>query len=249
MTTVSNQVLCLKVLSADQRKLAERLGLDVIEASALGVEFLEAGEIEGLDALPQKSARWVFTSRKAVKSVARLLQEKVIARPKHLEVFAVGAKTAEAIDKMLQMEAVIPEEATGSGLGRLLVEQTTAQSAPLIYWRGNRSTGQLQDIVAENDIPLTQIQVYRTEIQALDLPESDYRGVIFVSPSSAEAYHRSGGFDGSRKHWFAIGPTTAAALRDYLPESDRIHQPDDISLEELLFKVAEVLGTSGEESE
>jgi uroporphyrinogen-III synthase len=185
----------------------------------------------------------VFTSRKAVKAVADLLREGVLAKPDRVKYFGVGAKTAEAIQDLLQAEAEYPAESTGSALGRMLAEETDDQSAPIIYWRGNRSTGQLQDILAEHQISLTQIQVYRTDIQELDLPEDDFRAVIFVSPSSVEAFHNSGGFESERRHWFAIGPTTAAAVRDYIPEEEHVHLPDEISMEEVLYKVADVLGS------
>ncbi|MGM0587210.1 MAG: uroporphyrinogen-III synthase [Bacteroidota bacterium] len=243
MTTSPHKVLCLKVLNAHQRGLAQRLGLDVLEASALGVEYLDPAEIEGLDTLPTDRARWVFTSRKAVKAVADLLRGDDLAKPSQVEFYGVGAKTAEAIQDLLQADAQYPPESTGSALGRMLAEDTNEDSPPIIYWRGNRSTGQLQDILAEHQISLTQIQVYRTDIQELDLPEEDFRAVIFVSPSSVEAFRNSGGFEGERRHWFAIGPTTAAAVRDYIPEEEHVHLPDEISMEEVLYKVADVLGS------
>jgi uroporphyrinogen-III synthase len=240
------RVLCLKVLNADQRSLAQRLGLNVTEASALGVEYLDPTEIDGLSDLPMDRARWVFTSRKAVKAVADLLSKEVITKPQQVSYFGVGAKTAQAIEDLLKADARYPVESTGAALGRMLAEESNGDSAQMIYWRGNRSTGQLQDILAEHDIPLTQIQVYRTDIQELDLPEDDFRAVIFVSPSSVEAFRNSGGFEQERRHWFAIGPTTAAALRDYIPEEEHIHLPDEISMEELLYKVADVLDAGSE---
>src|SRR5699024_8727921 len=68
-------------------------------------------------------------------------------------------------------------------------------------------------------IEVVELEVYKTIIKPVYMPDKPVSGILFYSPSAVEGFKRGEGFAGNLPPLFAIGPTTAKALKDESSQS------------------------------
>ncbi len=132
--------------------------------------------------------------------------------------FVVGPATAAAARTV-----GLRPEGDGAGEGEALAAHIAEAviagpfSPPLLFLCGDRRRDALPDRLCAAAVPVEELVVYRTipEPAALEgLAASPPAWVAFFSPSGVEAALAASGFPWERIARAAIGPTTAAALRD-----------------------------------
>lgn len=228
-------ILVTRPLSGQQLEYARILGLEPIIEPALDFEFPDYwdGVLKVINENPKSD--WVFTSSNGVKALKKLIKNGLQVRPE-VKIFAVGSKTKEALEA-LNLEAKVPKIQDGSHLADLIIEEGKIDS--VIYFHGNLSRGEITEKLRSKNIEAIEIEVYRTKIKPVYLPENPIEAVLFYSPSAVEGFKQGQGFDGELPDLFAIGPTTAEALRN---EADTgVEIADTPDTKELLKTVADHL--------
>lgn len=228
-------ILITRPLSGQQLEYARILGLEPIIEPALEFEFPEYWDsvLKVINENPKSD--WVFTSANGVKALKHLIKNGLQVRPE-VQVFAVGSKTKEALEG-LGLDAKVPHRQDGSHLADLIIEEGKIES--VIYFHGNLSRGEVTEKLRGKDIEVFEVEVYKTKISPVSLPNNPVEAVLFYSPSAVEGFEKGQGFNGNLPHLFAIGPTTAEALREQTDQGVEIADTPDTK--ELLKTVADHL--------
>lgn len=209
MRNDKKNILVTTELDGQQIQYARVLGLDPIIKPALEFEFPEYWDrvLRSINEHPK--ADWVFSSGNAVKALERM-RRIGLQVPPQTTVYAVGRKTAGALAD-LGLEAVVPRRQKAAGLAERIAEDGAER---VIWFRGNRARRELPDILAERGVEVLEVEVYKTRVQPVYLPDRNVEGILFYSPSAVEGFAGGEGFEGELPELFAIGPTTAEAVRE-----------------------------------
>ena len=154
--------------------------------------------------LPDQVDAWIFTSKKAVKALKPVINDLEI--PDHI--FAVGAKTAERVEK-LNLKVTTPDEYNVAALAKKMKD---LQLNNVVHFCGNLKAGDLNKLLGE-DTNLTSVEVYRTKRAPHTLNTSNYDGIVFMSPSAVESFSVRNEVATATKI-FCIGPTTQEAAHE-----------------------------------
>jgi len=216
-------ILVTRPLSAQQLEYARILGLEAIIEPALHFEFPEYwDEVLGVINEHPKSD-WIFTSTNGVKALKEIMNAGLQMRPE-TQLFAVGSKTKEALKK-LGLDAKIPKTQDSKHLAELIIEEGRINS--VIYFHGNLSRREMPARLRDEGVQVIELEVYKTVINQVYMPDKPIAGILFYSPSAVEGFKMGQGFSGELPPLFAIGPTTAKALREQTNQPVEIaKQPD-----------------------
>ncbi|MGD8426376.1 MAG: uroporphyrinogen-III synthase [Balneolaceae bacterium] len=236
-------ILVTRPLTARQLEYARILGLEAIVEPALHFEFPKYWD-EVLKVINQNTkSDWIFTSTNGVKALEELMNAGLQVRPE-VQLFAVGSKTQKALKK-LGLESKIPQIQDGRHLAELIIKEGKINS--VIYFHGNLSRDEMTSRLVEEGIEVVGLEVYKTVIKPVTMPGKPISGILFYSPSAVEGFKQGQGFSGELPMLFAIGPTTAEALRKETDHSVEVAiQPDT---EVLLRTVADYIFKNAENTE
>lgn len=216
-------IFITRPLSARQIEYARILGLEPIVKPALNFNFPDYWDSVLRVINENIKSDWVFTSTNGVKALKELMKSGLQVRPE-TQLFAVGSKTRDALQD-LELDAKIPRTQDGKHLAELIIEEGKSNS--VIYFHGNLSRDGMTNKLAEDDIEVVKLEVYETIINPVELPPNPVHGILFYSPSAVEGFKQGEGFEGELPPLFAIGPTTAKALKSETDQSVEIaKQPD-----------------------
>lgn len=216
-------ILVTRPLSAQQIEYARILGLEPIIEPALDFNFPEYWDSVLKVITEHPKSDWIFTSTNGVKALKELMDAGLQVRPE-VQLFAVGSKTQQALQD-LGLDAKIPRTEDSEHLAELILEEGKINS--VIYFHGNLSRGKMTEMLQEEDIEVIELEVYETIINPVEMPHVPVSGILFYSPSAVEGFAQGQGFDEELPPLFAIGPTTAKALKEQTDQSVQIaKQPD-----------------------
>lgn len=247
----TGSILVTRELTDTQLSLAEKLGLRVETEPGIKIEFRH-------DWLAVQSAIeladppiFVFTSRNGVLALDQFKQAG-IKIPDNAPVYAVGVKTQEALHESGFTDVKTPLKQNGVGLAHLIIDDILKnpdlKHAKVLHFCGDKRRDELRQFLTESDISVKDVVVYSTKLNQMTLPDlSLFDGILFYSPSSVQAFRRSGGFHQSEAipELFAIGPTTAEELS--IESGKHVHISPKPDTEMFLRFVARILGESGNE--
>lgn len=255
-----NAIMVTRELTDGELELARSFGLEPVIEPAIRISFVDPPERVLHRASEGGPKTWAFTSRNGVKGYLRLLRRGQTP-PKPPLIYAVGENTARALEEA-GIEARHPDRQDAVGLAELILEQweMTSRNKPaisgeagndlrgeLLHWCGNRSRKELGEALRKGGVERLELQVYRTDLNRMRLPDRSIRALLFYSPSAVEAFRISGGFNTALPPLFAIGATTAEALA--MESGENVQIPDRPSTPALLRLVASELNRSAEKSE
>lgn len=214
MPQQKKNILITRRLSGLQRDFARSLGLNPIEKPALKFEFTFDHDhvLKMIEANPKAS--WVFTSKNGVRALEQLLNEG-LKTPTGTHRFAVGSKTRQALHK-LRLDAKIPGQHDGYHLAELIISEPVDT---IIHFHGNLSRKEMRNKLVEHGIEVIDQEVYQTIIQPVTLPDEPVKAILFYSPSAVKGFKEGHGFKQPLPPLFAIGKTTAAALKSETGQS------------------------------
>jgi uroporphyrinogen-III synthase len=216
-------ILVTRPLSAQQLEYARILGLEPVIKSALTFNFPEYWDQVLKTITDHPKSDWVFTSANGVKALEELMKAGLQPRPE-TQLFAVGRKTRKALQQ-LGLDAKVPRTQDGKHLAELIIREGKIDS--VLYFHGNLSRHEMTDALREENIEVIELEVYETIINSVQMPENAVSGILFYSPSAVEGFARGQGFDDELPPLFAIGPTTAKALKEETSQPVEIaKQPD-----------------------
>ncbi len=257
-------ILVTRPLSDDQINLARSLELEPVVVPALRIGFPPADTSRLKKLEDRENTVWAFTSRNGVEGWIRV--KEFVTLPAPQQVYAVGEKTAEFLNDSGVINVRVPERQDAVGLAGLIArdyevdeagslqndatrqeegdnpegkKEESARKPSVIHWCGNLSRPELKQHLEVSGIGYIGMEVYRTELETMELPDRKFDAILFYSPSAVEAFRQSGGFKKQLPPLFAIGETTGEALS--LESGGDVHIPAVPSTEELLKLAARVL--------
>jgi uroporphyrinogen-III synthase len=215
-------ILVANDLSKATKAKAAAIGLHLLVEPMIQVAIIE-------DALPaiftsaqnDTSQAWAFTSKNAVKAFLKLKDDLNIT---HKKFFAVGHKTAHKL-KDAGIEVSVPEHESAGALAEMIVADNIQS---VLFWCGNLRKEELPVLLKEKNVSVTELVVYQTGLYPIHITEP-YDAVIFLSASAVESFFSVNELP---KHTpaFAIGATTAHALKEYTDHKIKLPENPDIDL-------------------
>lgn len=177
--------------------------LSFIETTPLKTITLQQ-EIE--DALGSV-ATVVFTSMNAVEAVAAYLD----GHQPQWKIYSIGTTTDQLINKYFGKGLVTGTAFNAADLAALIVKDSLTEK--LIFFCGNQRRDELPVILRNNNIAVTEIEVYQTTAVPHKIDKA-YDGILFFSPSAAESFFLNNTVS-PQTILFAIGNTTADAIKSF----------------------------------
>ncbi len=233
-------VLITRPLKPEDKALAHRLGLHPICRPVLRFEYQEEWKDIRLQWQQFDADALAFTSRHGVEGFRRFTLQ-IPVEATRMPCYAVGPGTGETLSKA-GLDARIPGEHNGLALARMIIKDRL--SSRVAWFCGDRRRKAFQDHLHSKGLAVLPVVVYRTAAEASPMDLDGIRAVVFYSPGTVEAFLDENPVPDLPA--FAIGPVTAAALRDAgFPE---IHTSDDARTATLLYSVAGYLGKQAEHS-
>lgn len=213
-------------------------GLAVAGARTQTVAFTETVPL-GIDPAGVEqihNARIVaFTSSRAVDRYFELSAAQRV-EPADRRFYAGGPATAAAV-RARGLDCRAPAEAGGAALARFILESEPDSKQTILFPCAAGRRPDMEEILSERGRRIVPLPVYDTRaIDGVLLPDGPWQYTVFASPSAVHAFSDAGHRIDSRG--VAIGPTTAAAMKD------RAMDPTGIATEptpqELVRKIAEL---------
>jgi uroporphyrinogen III methyltransferase / synthase len=207
------------------RRLAE-LGAEVLTLPMVRfVEPKETGELDGAIRSLAEFDWLVFTSANAVRFfLGRCREVRVWPLPAGLRMAVVGPATRAALETEGLRAALVPREFRGDALAAELGNEVDGRR--VLLPRSDRAGDELPRVLRVAGATVTEVVAYRTaEPESLDatvlelLRRGDADALTFFSPSSFRHFAEAFGGDAARRlsarvAFAAVGPVTAAAIRD-----------------------------------
>ncbi|PWN08222.1 uroporphyrinogen-III synthase [Rhodohalobacter mucosus] len=233
--SATQSILVTREMSDDQRELAKKIGLVLVEMPAISITYRD-NWLSVQDTVRRAGKMVIaFTSANGVRGFERF-RRAGLDLPENLRVYAVGGKTAEALfeagwDKK---DIRTPERQDGVGLAQLLADDFLNGEVPadtvVLHFCGNRRRDEFRQYLKESNVQVRDIVVYATDLNEMELPDNlnTFEAILFYSPSAVQAFRNSGGFTrNGLPELFAIGSTTAEELS--IESGKHVHispQPD-----------------------
>ena len=188
-------VLSTQTVSATLRDEAARQGIQLDAVPFIRTELLETGQ------LPAGPVIAVFTSQHAVESLPAIGPGWTI--------YCIEGATRRAVESRCGTCIIAGTASSGEELAMLIIGASVP--TPVLFFCGNLRREELPAILRQAGFAVEERMVYRTLLTPHRV-EKDYAGIAFLSPSAVESYFSANPVTPSSR-FFAIGPTTAAAVR------------------------------------
>ena len=226
----SIEILSTRPYSAALIDEAANLGIAIHELSFIVTEPIDDVSIlQEIQTTFTLQTTVVFTSMNAVEAVA----DQLLGFQPEWNIYCIGNTTRQLVEKYFGAESIAGTAASASALAELIVAECPAKE--IIYFCGNMRRDELPQKLQEHGFEVDEIAVYQTILVPRKIVK-DYHGILFFSPSAVESFFT---LNKAAAHtvFFAIGSTTAAAIRRYC--DNKIITADTQSKEEMLERVKE----------
>lgn len=221
------QLLSTRPLPDQILQEAASQGIDIRVLSFIDtapVQSIEVAEEVGQAAMMQTTV--VFTSMNAVEAVTDILFGLV----PDWQIYCLGNTTKNLVIDYFGEDSVAGTADSAANLARTLVQDGFAEE--VFFFCGDQRRDELPDNLKKAGIPVNEIVVYETIATPHTIRE-DYAGVLFYSPSAVDSFFTHNKL-GEHALAFAIGATTAAAIKKYSP--NKIILADSPAKEHLVAK-------------
>ena len=211
-------LLCTRPVTTVQQQKAAEAGV-VLH----GISFIETVErktdalLKQVQKLATKELNVVFTSMNAVDAVAGMLSADSTLKKNQPKwnLYSIGGRTAQLLRQHFPSSTLKSEAPYGGMLAKkIILENPRGQ---VVFFCGNIRRNELPDQLLKHGFSLDEITVYDT-ISTPQQLERKYNGVLFFSPSAVESYF-SLNAPQPDQYFFAIGQTTAEAIRSFSKEN------------------------------
>ncbi|XZF12527.1 uroporphyrinogen-III synthase [Chitinophagaceae bacterium MMS25-I14] len=156
----------------------------------------------------------VFTSVQAVISVSRFLTD---SKPLW-NIYCLNEATQEAVTRYFDAAQIAGVAADSASLAALIVTDKPQQE--IIFFCGNKRKDTIPQVLARHHMPVKEEIVYTTEARPVSIDKT-YNGIAFFSPSAVESFFSINTIQNGTA-CFAIGDTTAAAIRPFLTNTEKL---------------------------
>lgn len=223
--------------SLAQYSAMKGLNLDIIPLIA--IQTLSDESLSTLiKQLANQKKTIVFTSANAVKAVGELIPR----GDPDWTVYTVGTKTTKAAAELLGSHTIHATAADSASLAALMIEDSIKEE--VIFFCGNIRREDLPRELKKNQIPIREIIVYETIVQATAVSKK-YDAILFFSPSEVRSFFSINILD-DRAVLFAIGPTTGSEIKKHA--SNRIVIAKHPDKKQVLEEVIEYFQLAGHQN-
>jgi uroporphyrinogen-III synthase len=201
------------------------------------IPFIETNSIvdenlkNRIKSLSQQNIIAVFTSNNSVDAVVRFLNNKPAWK-----IYCVGHTTKSSIQDSFGKSSIAGVTDNANQLAELIIQDNIER---VIFFCGDKRRDELPDKLKEHNIFVEEIVVYTTNETPLSLKKK-YDAILFLSPSAVHSFFSENKVDVSTQ-LFAIGSTTASAIRDHTNVG--VVMPESPSKENLVKQVIAHLNT------
>ena len=224
-------VLVTRQLNQNQLRQAEDLGLKLTCSPVLEFNYTEQWEEIHTRVSKLNPDALAFTSKHGVEGYRRYSLDFPVSSSGK-EVYAVGPSTAEKLFE-IGLNAHVPEVHNAVSLARFIIDEM--KTGKIAWFCGNRRREEFENILCDAGFEVQPVVAYQTHANPEIADLDNYRALVFYSPSAVEAFLEEHEIPGLPA--FAIGPTTALALRD--AEFGEIIESSDTKTEALLQSIAD----------
>ncbi len=204
----SVNILCTKQLDPLLAGKAAVHGIRIVMKPFIQINH--ANTPETTTSLPQIpiDAAWVFTSYHAVESLHYLVRKHELLLPRPQGAYTLEGQTAEKCKQLFPGIRIAGMANNARSLALHIAKQDEKQ---VVFFCGNLRRQELPEILKNENITVTEIQVYETVSTPAKVTEN-FDGIMFFSPSGINSYLEQNNLP-SHAVCFAIGETTANELR------------------------------------
>lgn len=194
--------------------------IDQARANGIGIDtvlFIETTPIldealaRQVRALANDRLTVIFTSMNAVEAVAAMLTGAEAAAWK---IFCIGAATRRLVEKYFGKPVIAGTAPSAAALARVAMEEGVEEA---VFFCGDQRREELPAILSRGGVRVRELVVYHTT-ETPRVVEAVYDGVAFFSPSAVRSFF-SVNMARAATCYFAIGETTADAIRSYASRS------------------------------
>ena len=165
----------------------------------------DEGVIEKVKSLAAQKHTVVFTSMNAVEAVASQVD-----KVPNWQIYSIGNTTRKLIEEKWGVERIAGTAENAQRLGERLVDDGIKD---VVFFCGNIRRDELPNKIRSEGGKVEEVVVYETEDKPVTL-QKEYDGILFFSPSAVHSFY-SQNKPGNKTVLFAIGKTTAEAIRQY----------------------------------
>lgn len=199
-------LLCTRPLPDNIRERATDAGINLD-----CISFIETkprtGKAEAVLEVAKLRTAVIFTSMNAVEAVRNMLGN---IEPEW-NIYAIGGQTSRQAALLFPNSVIVTDAPYGKELAEKLIADNPV--SPIHFFSGNLRRKEIPAMLAANYFRLHETVVYETYFTP-QKTTALYDGILFFSPSAVESYF-SVNEALPQQHFFAIGTTTAAAIREY----------------------------------
>lgn len=202
-------ILCTRKLDASILKKAELHNIHIDCIPFIETIFAQSIDVElKIKELAAEEATVIFTSKKAVEGIIRLLKNP----PKNWHIFCTGGITKKTIIQFFGESSIKGSGKHASDVKDKICKQKSSIKKAYFFC-GDQRMNDLPEYLPQQGIDITELVVYKT-IQIPQYIEKEYNGVMFFSPSAAHSYFSENTLP-TDVTLFSIGNTTTATIRTY----------------------------------
>lgn len=200
-TILSTRPLDETLISEAAQKNVQIDCISFIETEAIKDEAVAAS----ITNYSSKNIIAVFTSMNAVEEV----QDDLSTKPEW-KIYCIGYATQQLIKRFFGEESIKATADDASGLADVIIHNKEQQ---VVFFCGDQRREELPNKLIEHQIALEEVVVYKTN-STQQKTDQDYDGILFYSPSAVHSFF-SVNKPLAETIFFAIGKTTAEAIRQY----------------------------------
>jgi uroporphyrinogen-III synthase len=204
----SVHILITRPIDESWIDLAKESGLNVEVIPFIETEIIQTVELQQeIEYALLQSTSVVFTSPNAVEAVGTQLD----GQDPEWEIFCIGNRTKELVERYFGEHHIAGIANNASELAEVILESINNEK--IIFFCGDQRRPELPTILEEKNINVEEIVVYQTIAVPKKL-KKEYQGILFFSPSAVESFFKINNA-GEKTIFFAIGNTTAAAIKKF----------------------------------
>jgi len=221
-------ILCTRPLSHELIGEAQRKGFQIDIVPFIRTEPLDSDDLQDRSqSFSLQTITAVFTSQNAAEAVIRQLN----GRKPLWRIFCLGNTTRKTLTEYFGKETISGFANNAWALADTITKTGNVRTA--VFFCGDQRRDELPSILTENQIAVEEIVVYKTTTLSNKIG-LEYRGILFFSPSAVSGFFSNNTVPANTV-LFAIGETTAAAIRKY--SSNNVIVADAAGKEELVSKM------------
>lgn len=203
-------------MQPESRMIASSGNMKMEEQPFIRVDLLyNAVLVQQLASIISEKRTVIFTSKNSVVSVANMLQ----GQQPEWDVYCMEGATMQAVQQYFSQVTIKQIARTAIDLAHYIDVNTSARP---VFFCGDKRMDTIPEMMARKGIDLEEIIVYRT-LYTPSVILKKYDGILFFSKSAVESFASANKLP-SGTTLFAIGATTAKALKDYAADTLSIIQ-------------------------